>query len=151
MPAAKRPCSPSGSQAKRCRLTERLCLADRIDRSGSLSLSGVPVSLLRLSFPGYIADFSNRCSQCTRADQDSVPPDESLGDNRVPRCCNRNLSQLCNASIALSRNFLKLSQILQSDLSGSLSSSPRFLLPWFLIWRGLDSLVPHTPLFLRRR
>jgi hypothetical protein len=126
MPAAKRSCSPSGSQAKRCRLTERLY---RIDRSGSFRECPCHFCACH-SLSCWVAEFANRCSQCTRADrlcEDTVSLNESLeGDNRVPRClaaCNRNLSQLCNASIALSRNFLKLSQIIQSDLSGSTSSS----------------------------
>ena len=35
MSPSKRSCSPGTSQSKRCRFTECLCLADRIDRSGS--------------------------------------------------------------------------------------------------------------------
>ena len=61
--------------------------------------------------------------------EDAVPSDESLeGDNRLTRClaaCNRNLSQLCNALIALSCNFSKLPRVNQSDLSDSISSSSR--------------------------
>ena len=80
MSANKRSCSPSGSQSKRCRLTERLCLADRIDRSGSFSECPCQFFFCH-SLSCWVADFSNRCSQCTRADrlcEDAFPSDESL-------------------------------------------------------------------------
>jgi hypothetical protein len=72
-------------------------------------LSRVSVSLLLLSFTFLLGG------------EDAFPSDTSLeGDNRVPRClvvCGRNLSQMCNASIALSRSFSKLLRTLQADFS----------------------------------
>jgi hypothetical protein len=53
-----------------------------------------------------------------RADRRCEDAFLSDGDNRIPRClavCSRNLSQMCDASIVLSRHFSKLSRALQAD------------------------------------
>jgi len=119
MSSTKRSCSPSTSQSKRGRLTGQLYLTNRIDRSGSFR--EYPCHFCSChSLSCWVADFSNRCSQCIRADR--------LCENAFPMSPSRGttaflVASRCVAAIALSRNFSKLSRALQADLSDSTSSA----------------------------
>ena len=76
------------------RITERLCLADRIDRAGSFATRMIDILLRILPF--------------------LISP----ADSRIPQClavCTSSLAQMCNATIALSRNFAELAPQRQGD------------------------------------
>jgi hypothetical protein len=148
MSSAKRSCSPSGSQAKRSRVTERLCLADRIDRSGMYRDCPCRFCFYH-SLSCWVSSCSRRCSQCTRADRNCLdafpcPPAES----KIPQClaaCSRNLAQMCSATLALSRNFSELSRALQTGSRSPSASSTSVASPLAASSRAYSSVSVASP------